>query len=627
MKALYDMFLKLPVWQRFVIGLPMTAVVLTCFAVGVDFIASIGRIHPGLYVSGVYVGGLKVDAAASRISKELNQQLSNPVTVVFDDIEIKVTADELAAKVDGSQAADMAYSVGRTGSLQDILRNRVDLWFGGIELMAPITVDESRTASVLERIAKMVDRPAQNASVVIEGTSARLERAKPGVVVRKEILRDDLLRALVSNERRVEISVDHIPASITDEDTLDALRDTRLMLAGDVAVIFEGRKWQFGKDRIAKWIAFRTVPLQESSGSVAASGAELGGPKSETTQTPFTRLTSLERRVCEAYIDPARLSPTIKPMIGDVGRPAKNATFKVQGKNVAIIPSQDGIAPDMDALAHEMTRVLTSGTQRLVKLRLRRVTPDLTTAEAQKMGIKTRISTYTTTYSSNNRPRVNNIHTLADALDNILVAPGATFSLNESVGPRTAAKGYQEAPAIIGGRLVPSLGGGVCQVGTTMFNAVFESGLPIIERRNHSFYISSYPKGRDATLSWGGQDFKFKNDTEHWILITTSYTSTSLTVSLYGTDPGYEVTSETGPWMNIKPFPVREVPDPELPIGVRQVKEPGVNGATIVVKRFVRKNGALVREDTFRSVYRPKEEVVHVGTKPLASREETLAVP
>jgi vancomycin resistance protein YoaR len=191
------------------------------------------------------------------------------------------------------------------------------------------------------------------------------------------------------------------------------------------------------------------------------------------------------------------------------------------------------------------------------------------------MGVKERIATYTTTYLSTNRPRVSNIHTLTDALEGTLVAPGATFSFNETIGPRTAAKGYEEAPAIIGGRLVPSLGGGICQVATTLFNTVFESGLPVVERRNHSFYISSYPKGRDATVSWGGVDFKFKNDTDHWIYIATAYTNSSVTISLYGTDPGYEVRGVTGEFTDIRPFPVNEVKDDTMASGTRVVEDSG----------------------------------------------------
>ncbi|MRR37844.1 vanomycin resistance protein VanB, partial [bacterium] len=232
--------------------------------------------------------------------------------------------------------------------------------------------------------------------------------------------------------------------------------------------------------------------------------------------------------------------------------------------------------------------------------------------------------TYTTTYEPGNRPRVNNIHTLADAINGTLIAPGGTFSFNGTVGPRTAAKGYQEAPAIVQGKLVPQLGGGICQVGTTLFNSVYESGLPVLERKNHSFYISHYPKGRDATVSWGGPDFKFKNDTSSWVLLATGYSSSSLTISLYGTDPGYEVKSSAGPWTDVRPHPTREVPDATLPLGKKVIEESGIDGRTIVVKRTVTKNGAIVREDTFKSVYRTTETVVRVGTKPVAGQVPTV---
>ena len=107
---------------------------------------------------------------------------------------------------------------------------------------------------------------------------------------------------------------------------------------------------------------------------------------------------------------------------------------------------------------------------------------------------------------------------------------------------------------------------------------MFESGLPVVERQNHSFYISHYPKGRDATVSWGGPDFKFKNDTDHWILIATGYSTSSVTISLYGTDPGYDVTSDVGSWTNVKPHPVKEIEDTTLPEGSRVTEDAGVDG-------------------------------------------------
>jgi len=332
------------------------------------------------------------------------------------------------------------------------------------------------------------------------------------------------------------------------------------------------------------------------------------------------------RHRLEAFVDADEASAIVSDRVGETGRPAVDAKFTARSGSVSIVPSQDGIGPDIVTLAEEMTTELTGDGERVVELRTTRVEADLTTEEAEGMGIKERISTYTTEYSSGNKPRVNNIHTLADALDGTLIPPGGSFSFNDTIGPRTAAKGYQEAAAIVNGKLVPQLGGGICQVGTTIFNTVFESGLPVLQRRNHSFYISHYPKGRDATVSWGGPDFKFKNDTPDWVLIATGYSNSSLTISLYGTDPGYEVTAQAGEWTNVKPHAVEEIEDPTLPEDTRIVEDSGVDGRSIVVKRIVRKGGTIVREDSFRSVYGSKTEVVKVGTLPV-SEPVTDTVP
>jgi vancomycin resistance protein YoaR len=325
----------------------------------------------------------------------------------------------------------------------------------------------------------------------------------------------------------------------------------------------------------------------------------------------------------ECYLDSAEVTDTVSPMVAQVGKPAKDATFKASAGTVSIVPSQDGLGLDGEDLITGLTQTLSSTGERVLPLPMKRLEAAVTTEKARAMGIKERLATFTTDYSPSNQPRVNNIHTLADALDGALIAPGGTFSFNETIGPRTAEKGYQEANAIVNGKLVPQLGGGVCQVGTTVFNSIFFSGLPVIERRNHSLYISHYPKGRDASVSWGGPDIKFKNDTQSWVLVATAHTNSTVTISLYGTDPGYDVSYKTGEFTDFKDYPVKEIKDPTFPVGTRVIDEKGVRGRSIVVTRTVTKNGAVVRTDTFKSVYRASEEVVRVGTKVVAPSTPT----
>jgi vancomycin resistance protein YoaR len=190
------------------------------------------------------------------------------------------------------------------------------------------------------------------------------------------------------------------------------------------------------------------------------------------------------------------------------------------------------------------------------------------------------------------------------------------MSINATTGERTAAKGYQVAPVIINGQLEDSLGGGMCQVSTTLFNAAFEAGLQIVERTNHSLYISHYPLGRDATVSYGSYDLKFRNDTKNWILVKSAYTGWSLTFSLYSAPLHRRVTSSVSGWYGFRPFPTVEKKDPTLAKGKKKVETPGVSGQSITCYRKVYDaGGKLLWNDTFESHYQVVAQVVLVGTK------------
>lgn len=621
--ALRAWFMGLPVWQRWSIAVPALVFTLLALLAVVEVATSVGRVHPGVQVAGVGVGGLAPDAAAARLDEELAPRLGEPVTLMFEEQTWSVESTQVLAALNTTSAVEVAMAVGRADSFAVSLRERLRAWFGDIDLAAPVLGDPVAVEVVVSEIATAVDKAPQDATVVIEGTTARVQPSVLGLAVRRDELATTMLSAFASAERTVEVGADFVPVKVTEEDAAQAAEDAMKMMSGPVTVTHEAASWEFPATDIATWIAFRQVPYASGDTTPTPEPAQVDTPTSDATTA--TAVPGSERMMLEAYIDSAEASKTVTPKVGTAGRSAKDAEFQVSNGAVQIVPSQDGVGPDIEALATEMTTVLTSDETRSVALRTMRVQPEVTTEDAQAMGISGRISTYTTTYDAGNAPRVNNIHTLADALDGTLIEPGGTFSFNGTIGPRTAEKGYQEAPAIVNGQLVPQLGGGICQVGTTIFNSVFESGLPVVERKNHSFYISHYPKGRDATVSWGGPDFKFKNDTEHWILIATGYSNSSLTISLYGTDPGYEVSASTGAWYDVTPHAVREVQDPSMPAGSRVVEDSGVDGRKIVVTRTVTKNGEVVREDRFTSVYKAKEEVVRVGTMPASTTATTSA--
>jgi vancomycin resistance protein YoaR len=170
---------------------------------------------------------------------------------------------------------------------------------------------------------------------------------------------------------------------------------------------------------------------------------------------------------------------------------------------------------------------------------------------------------------------------------------------------------------IINGELQTGLGGGVCQVSTTVFNAAYEAGLPIVSRTNHALYISHYPQGRDATVNYPDVDLKFVNDTGHWLLLRTWVGSSSLTVALYGTPVHRRVVSEVAPLVVTGPVPTKNVPDPALYKGQKQVEETGSPPRKTSVHRIVYSASGKVLYDTvFYSSYVGEPSVVDVGTKP-----------
>jgi vancomycin resistance protein YoaR len=193
---------------------------------------------------------------------------------------------------------------------------------------------------------------------------------------------------------------------------------------------------------------------------------------------------------------------------------------------------------------------------------------------------------------------------MADYIDGTIIKPGKVFSFNGTVGPRTAARGFREGQMILGSLLLPAIGGGVCQTATTLFNNAFENGLPVVERHNHSWYISHYPIGRDATVSWGGPDLKFRNDLDHAIMIKSSYTDSTLTFTFYGTRQGRKVESSTGPQVNFRSPQTSYAYDPAAPRGsVRTVTGSHESGFDITVFRKVYEHGKVIRKDSFTSNY------------------------
>jgi vancomycin resistance protein YoaR len=292
-------------------------------------------------------------------------------------------------------------------------------------------------------------------------------------------------------------------------------------------------------------------------------------------------------------------------------------------------PDKPGYTLDVPSSATALLRavLVTQPSLRSASLVVQRVDANRSTAEAEAMHIIGPVASYETFYGGDPN-RIHNVQLVSHLIDGHTIEPGATFSFNEATGARTAEKGFREAPVIINGELKTGLGGGVCQVSTTVFNAAYEAGLPIVARTNHALYISHYPQGRDATVDYPNVDLKFVNDTGHWLLLRTWVGSSSLTVAFYGTPVHRRVVSDVSPLVAVAKPPINEVPDPSLAAGERIVEDAGEPARkTSVRRRVYSAAGKLLYDTVFYSSYRSEPEIVLVGTKPAPKKKNPKPKP
>ena len=431
-------------------------------------------------------------------------------------------------------------------------------------LVEPVLVPVQSSGQALTGLERALPR-ARRAQVSI----ARVWPSRAGERIDRPAFLAALRTAVVNGERSLAAPLQRVEPELQTPAAEAALAEAKELVREPIQLSFQGKDvGVLSTQRLAKLVRFR--------------------PDGDSFRITFA---------------PDRIAKAVEPFLAQWRRRAVNARFVVDGTRVRLGPSRPGLAPDGPWIADSLTAAASSSIRR-ASLRLKQTRADLTTREAEQLGIRRRISTFTTDMGTSSSNRIHNVQLMAEFIDGTIVRPGDRFSFNESVGPRTAARGFREGQMIVGSLLLPAIGGGVCQTATTLFNNAFELGLPIVERHNHSFYISHYPLGRDATVSWGGPDFAFRNDLKTGILIKTRYTDSTLTFSFYGTDPKRRVVSSTGPQVNWRSPRTTYALDPYAPRGsVRTVSGSNQSGFDVTVTRKVYDHGKLKRRDAFTSAY------------------------
>lgn len=281
---------------------------------------------------------------------------------------------------------------------------------------------------------------------------------------------------------------------------------------------------------------------------------------------------------------------------------------------VEVVPAREGLKIDVAGVWHDIEEVYGNTEKNPeVKLALEKCSPRVSTREVEEMGVNGLLSAYTTTFNQADRDRSYNIKIAASALDGFIIKPSEAFSFNGVVGSRSTEAGYKNAKVIVNNELVDGLGGGVCQVSTTLYNAALLAGMEIVDRSNHSIPVSYVPPGRDATVADNYLDFRFKNNTPSHVYMKTLVGPGRLTVKLYGnTQYRKQVVIKT---RVVETIPFRQVyeKDPALKEGEVKLKKKGIPGLRVVAERVLVDNEQTKVESLPASLYHPVNQVVLVG--------------
>ncbi len=567
----------------------LTAVVVVlATVVGLVFAGSPTTLAAGTTVAGVDVGGLSQAAAVSMLEQRSTAVANTPVIFTAGGRSFALTATQLDVSADWRRAvATAAAQTDGAGPVRGFERLRARIF--GVDVSPRIDAYGAGLRYKLGQIAAAVDRGAVNARLVRRGLSVQAVEGHTGRGLDRAAATAVVLSALSSFERGapVALPVKEVQPAVAAADLVDAQQQAETAMSAPVRLVYGETHW-----RVPRW---RIAPLLQL-------------PRGGTTDV------TIAGRAAEQYFN--RLSAA-------VSREPQDARFQVTAAGtIAIHPSAQGLELDVPATAKAIAAAAFSADSRTANLVVRVAQPARTTSAAEAMGITGVVSSYTTTYGGT-PGRLANVALVSKLIDGALIKPGATFSFNGTTGERTAAKGFQEAPVIINGELQNGLGGGVCQVSTTVFNAAFDAGLPITARTNHALYIDHYPLGRDATVNYPDIDLRFVNDTGHWLLLRTFVGTGSLTVNLYGTPVHRRVTSTTEPLTVTGPIPVEATDDPTLAKGKRVTDGYGSPPRETSVHRLVYDaNGKLLHDDTWRSYYVGEPTLVRVGTKAPAKEKQ-----
>lgn len=527
-------------------------------AYGVDVVLSQGKVPRGVTVGGVEIGGMERAAAVATLERELGAAESQPVTVRAAGEKASFVPEAAGMEIDYERTVSAA---GRS-SANPI--TRVTSFFTTHEMAPEMKIDEALFAPEVARMAKeLAPEPVEGGVVIEEGKPLAKPEPKVGQRVDAAELRDTVLHDWLRTEG-VNVKAEMDPPKIGEE-------EVARVLAGDAARAVAGPLVAHGKNEVTGEIPVarmgEVLSFQEKNGSLVPH-ANVG-------------------LAIEILDEQLKSTESVK----------KNATIKRVGGEKVIGEHTNGVSINWEKTLDRLEQKLVSP-ERDIEVVYQEDEASFTTEMAEQATFDDVISEFTTSGFSG--PSGVNIQKVAEIVDGAILAPDDTFSLNEYTGPRGKAQGFVESGIILDGKADTAVGGGISQFATTLYNAAYFAGMEDVAHTPHSFYISRYPAGREATVFEGAIDLQFKNTSEYPVLIETVYTPSSITVRMLGVKT-VEVESVSGGRRNYTDPKPRTVTDANC------LPSSGSRGFTTSDTRIIRDlNGKELSRETTTTVYNPE---------------------
>ncbi len=480
---------------------------------GLTRFASKGEVMGRVEVAGTQIGGLDEEQALTALVAVEDEFLARPAVFNVEGKFVSVQPPEVGLDIDSQAITDDALMVGRGGNVISEFVWWLTHIFETVTLPVQGAVDEIDIEAVFDAWdAEVIALPAVSGAVVLVDGQPTAEYPQVGTGVDRPGATEVVEATMLASEPlRATIPTMTIVPQLTNEDVDRSVEEAEQMLDGSIRLVNDENEAVFTTDQLLD--AFR----------------------SSTVTDPEARIVnSFDTETIDGYLAEIRADVEAEPV---------NARFEIDGDSISIVPGSNGTVIDAAETAvnlAEAGRTL----ERVGELPLvEGAEPERTTEYLEGLGVNHLVSSFTTYYDCC-QDRVVNIQTISDAVDGTIILSGKTFSLNDHVGERTEEKGYLPAGTIIAGELEDTVGGGVSQFTTTLYNAIFWAGLEDVEHKPHSYYFSRYPEGVEATLNWRDPDLKFRNNTDNAILIDTRYTDTSITVRIFGENDGRTLKGE-----------------------------------------------------------------------------------